>query len=148
MTRALQPAVLPIVCSSPAQKRFTRWMWGTGRLPGSAYDPRVKVVERTNIKNAAPDAIYAENDVLPDFCAMDLSFISITKVLGNIRKLMQPENIEIMALIKPQFEAGREFVGKNGVVRELSTHIEVTARLLILRGKIPVYLCKNYHIRL
>lgn len=88
-------------------------------------DPRVKVVERTNIKNCAPDAIYAENDVLPDFCAMDLSFISITKVLGNIRKLMQPENIEIMALIKPQFEAGREFVGKNGVVRELSTHIEV-----------------------
>lgn len=88
-------------------------------------DPRVKVVERTNIKNCAPDAIYAENDVLPDFCAMDLSFISITKVLENIRKLMQPENIEIMALIKPQFEAGREFVGKNGVVRELSTHIEV-----------------------
>lgn len=88
-------------------------------------DPRVKVVERTNIKNCAPDAIYAENDVLPDFCAMDLSFISITKVLENIKRLMKPENIEIMALIKPQFEAGREFVGKNGVVRELSTHIEV-----------------------
>ena len=88
-------------------------------------DERVKVVERTNIKNCAPDAIYAENDVLPDFCAMDLSFISITKVLENIKRLMKPENIEIMALIKPQFEAGREFVGKNGVVRELSTHIEV-----------------------
>lgn len=88
-------------------------------------DARVKVVERTNIKNCAPDAIFEQTEVLPDFCAMDLSFISITKVLDNIKKLMKPENIEIMALIKPQFEAGREFVGKNGVVRELSTHIEV-----------------------
>ena len=88
-------------------------------------DPRVKVVERTNIKNCAPAEIYDENDALPDFCAMDLSFISITKVLGNIKKLMKPENIEIMTLIKPQFEAGRKLVGKNGVVRELSTHVEV-----------------------
>lgn len=105
-------------------------------------DPRVKVVERTNIKNCAPDAIYAENDVLPDFCAMDLSFISITKVLENIKRLMKPENIEIMALIKPQFEAGREFVGKNGVVRELSTHIAVIRSVIEYAENIGLFVKK------
>lgn len=105
-------------------------------------DPRVKVVERTNIKNCAPEAVYGENDVLPDFCAMDLSFISITKVLENIKRLMKPENIEIMALIKPQFEAGREFVGKNGVVRELSTHIAVILSVIEYAENIGLFVKK------
>ena len=88
-------------------------------------DRRVKVVERTNIKNCDPSEIYAANDILPDFCAMDLSFISVTKVLENIKKLMNREHQEIVTLIKPQFEAGKELVGKNGVVREKSTHLKV-----------------------
>ncbi len=86
---------------------------------------KVKVVERTNIKNCEPSEIYDENDMLPDFCAMDLSFISITKVLENIIKLMDKQSIEIVSLIKPQFEAGKDLVGKNGVVREKSTHKKV-----------------------
>lgn len=88
-------------------------------------DERVKVVERTNIKNCKPSDVYAENELRPDFCAMDLSFISITKVLCNVKKLMNPEKQELVSLIKPQFEAGRELVGKNGVVREKSTHLKV-----------------------
>jgi 23S rRNA (cytidine1920-2'-O)/16S rRNA (cytidine1409-2'-O)-methyltransferase len=93
-------------------------------------DARVKVIERTNIRNCAKDEIYNENEELPDFCAMDLSFISITKVLENVKKLMADGNIEIVSLIKPQFEAGKEFVGKNGVVREKPTHIKVIEDIL------------------
>ncbi len=88
-------------------------------------DTRVKVVERTNIKNCDFSEIYTNTDILPDFCAMDLSFISITKVLDNIKKLMNPQKQEIVSLIKPQFEAGKELVGKNGVVRERNTHLKV-----------------------
>lgn len=88
-------------------------------------DNRVKTVERTNIKNCEPSEIYTEDDILPDFCAMDLSFISITKVLDNIKRLMNQDHQEIVSLIKPQFEAGKELVGKNGVVREKSTHLKV-----------------------
>lgn len=102
-------------------------------------DSRVKVVERTNIKNCDPSEIYDENDVLPDFCAMDLSFISITKVLDNIKKLMNPEKQEIVSLIKPQFEAGKELVGKNGVVREKSTHLKVIQDVIEYAESIGLY---------
>ena len=63
---------------------------------------QVKVIERTNIKNCDYSQIYDENDILPSFCAMDLSFISILKVLENIVKLTS-KDCEIVALIKPQF---------------------------------------------
>lgn len=86
---------------------------------------RVKVVERTNIKNCNLEDIYDLEDILPTFCAMDLSFISIIKVLENIKKLMDKEKKEIVALIKPQFEAGKEYVGKNGVVRDKRIHIKI-----------------------
>lgn len=88
-------------------------------------DERVKVVERVNIKNCSFDDVYNETDELPSFCAMDLSFISITKVLPNVRKLLRKKDIKIAALIKPQFEAGREQIGKNGVVRDKNVHLEV-----------------------
>lgn len=92
-------------------------------------DERVKTIERTNIKNCSLSEVYSDIDTSPecysDFCAMDLSFISITKVLENIKRLMNPEKQEIVSLIKPQFEAGKELVGKNGVVREKTTHSKV-----------------------
>lgn len=102
-------------------------------------DSRVKVVERTNIKNCEKSEIYGDNDILPDFCAMDLSFISITKVLDNIKLLMNPDKQEIVSLIKPQFEAGKELVGKNGVVREKSTHLKVINEVLDYAIKIGLY---------
>lgn len=83
-------------------------------------DERVVVMEKTNIKFVTPEDI---EDVI-DFASIDVSFISLTKVLLPVRNLLK-DGGEIAALIKPQFEAGREKVGKKGVVREKSVHIEV-----------------------
>lgn len=102
-------------------------------------DERVKVIERTNVKNCLPSEIYSENDELPDFCATDLSFISVKKVLPNIKTLMTPQNIEIVTLIKPQFEAGREEVGKNGVVRDKNVHIKIINDILEFASSIGLY---------
>lgn len=63
------------------------------------------------------------------FSSIDVSFISLTKVLLPIRNYLTDEG-QIVALIKPQFEAGREKVGKKGVVREKSTHIEVIHKVI------------------
>ena len=63
-----------------------------------------------------------------DFSSIDVSFISLTKVLEPIRNYLT-EDGQIVALIKPQFEAGREKVGKKGVVREKSTHYEVIEKV-------------------
>ena len=83
-------------------------------------DERVVCMEKTNIRYVTPEEI-------PDriqFASIDVSFISLTKVLGPVKELLT-EDGQIVCLIKPQFEAGREKVGKKGVVREKSTHLEV-----------------------
>lgn len=83
-------------------------------------DPRVVCMERTNVRYVTHDEIgeYA------DFASIDVSFISLRKVIPTVVSLLKDDG-EIMALIKPQFEAGREKVGKKGVVKEKSTHAEV-----------------------
>ena len=83
-------------------------------------DERVVCMEKTNIRYVRPEDIGEP----VDFSSIDVSFISLTKVLTPIRDYLKPDG-EIVALIKPQFEAGREKVGKKGVVREKSTHLEV-----------------------
>lgn len=83
-------------------------------------DPRVVCMEKTNIRYVTPEEL--EEPV--EFASIDVSFISLTKVLGPVKELLT-ENGQIVCLIKPQFEAGREKVGKKGVVREKSTHLEV-----------------------
>ena len=88
-------------------------------------DERVKVVEKVNVKSCTVEEVYAPEEEKAEFITMDLSFISITKVLENVLKLTREKNFEIVSLIKPQFEAGKEQVGKNGVVREKEIHIEV-----------------------
>ncbi|KAB0576541.1 23S rRNA (cytidine1920-2'-O)/16S rRNA (cytidine1409-2'-O)-methyltransferase [Fusobacterium naviforme] len=83
-------------------------------------DARVVCLEKTNIR-------YATREQVPDEIALssiDVSFISLSKVLPAVRKLLQTEG-EVVALIKPQFEAGREKVGKHGVVRDPEVHREV-----------------------
>lgn len=92
-------------------------------------DERVKTIERTNIKNCSLDDIYDKNEEKADLAVMDLSFISIKKVLKNIATLLT-ENYEMMALIKPQFEAGKEQIGKNGVVRDKNVHFEVINNII------------------
>ena len=83
-------------------------------------DPRVINLEKTNIryitKNEVPEEI--------GFASIDVSFISLSKVLPAVCPLMQ-EDAAVICLVKPQFEAGREKVGKKGVVRDPKTHTEV-----------------------
>lgn len=83
-------------------------------------DERVICMEKTNIRYVTPEDI---GDKI-EFSSIDVSFISLTKVLGPVKNLLS-ETGEIVCLIKPQFEAGREKVGKKGVVREKSVHLEV-----------------------
>ena len=88
-------------------------------------DARVVCMEKTNIRYVTPDQIA---DVL-QFASVDVSFISLTKVLGPAKALLAADG-QIVCLIKPQFEAGREKVGKKGVVREKSTHLEVIEKVI------------------
>lgn len=88
-------------------------------------DNRVKVIEKTNLKNCLFEDIYSKNDTIADLLVSDLSFISLTKVLANLKTLMNPTYHEMICLIKPQFEAGKENVEKGGVVRNPKVHKEV-----------------------
>ena len=88
-------------------------------------DPRVVCMEKTNIRYVTPADI---DDVL-DFASVDVSFISLTKVLIPARELLR-DGGEMFCLIKPQFEAGREKVGKKGVVRDKAVHEEVVERII------------------
>ena len=83
-------------------------------------DERVVSMEKTNIRYVTPEDI----GQLVEFVSIDVAFISLTKVLGPVYELMA-ENAEIVCLIKPQCEAGREKVGKKGVVRDKKVHEEV-----------------------
>ena len=104
-------------------------------------DPRVVCMEKTNIRYVTPDDIGEP----VDFSSIDVSFISLTKVLTPIRDYLR-DNGEIVALIKPQFEAGREKVGKKGVVREKSTHLEVIRKVMDYAMSIGFDLCAEGNI--
>lgn len=88
-------------------------------------DPRVVCMEKTNIRYVTPEDI---DDAL-DFASVDVSFISLTKVLGPARALLK-DNGQMVCLIKPQFEAGRKKVGKKGVVRDKAVHEEVINKVI------------------
>lgn len=88
-------------------------------------DERVVSMEKTNIKFVTPEDIA---DPI-DFVSVDVAFISLTKVLLPVRELMKPD-ARIICLIKPQFEAGREQVGKKGVVRDPAIHVQVIQNVI------------------
>lgn len=94
-------------------------------------DDRVVCMERTNIRYVVPEDIEEK----PSFVSIDVSFISLTKVLGPVRELMEKDG-EIVCLIKPQFEAGREKVGKKGVVRDPAVHEEVICKVMEFAAEI------------
>lgn len=99
---------------------------GRGQLDWKLrQDERVVCMEKTNIRYVKPEDLGEPID----FSSIDVSFISLSKVLGPIRDYLT-DNGQITALIKPQFEAGREKVGKKGVVRDKSTHIEVIENVI------------------
>ncbi len=99
---------------------------GYGQLAWSLRsDPRVVCMERTNVR-------YLTGEDIPeplDFGSVDVSFISLRLILPALRTLMKPEG-ELVCLIKPQFEAGKEKVGKKGVVRDRAVHREVLEQFL------------------
>ena len=88
-------------------------------------DPRVVCMEKTNFRFMTP----ADIQERPEFVSVDVSFISLTKILLPARELLAGEG-EMVCLIKPQFEAGREKVGKKGVVREPKIHEEVIRKII------------------
>ena len=94
---------------------------GYGQLAWSLRsDSRVTVMERTNARSLTPD-MFPES---MDMAVMDMSFISLRLVLPAVRSLLR-EGGQVVCLVKPQFEAGREKVGKKGVVRDPAVHREV-----------------------
>ena len=99
---------------------------GYGQLAWSLRsDPRVVCLERTNAR-------YLTHDQIPDelnFASVDVSFISLKLILPALRRLLRTDG-EAVCLVKPQFEAGREKVGKKGVVRDPAVHLEVLEHFL------------------
>lgn len=89
-------------------------------------DERVVVMERTNFRYSKPEDF---NVGLPDVSSIDVSFISLRLILPVLKTILKTGG-EVVALIKPQFEAGKELVGKNGVIREPKTHLLVLERML------------------
>jgi 23S rRNA (cytidine1920-2'-O)/16S rRNA (cytidine1409-2'-O)-methyltransferase len=94
-------------------------------------DPRVRVIERTNIRYFEPSVL----DQPADIAVVDVSFISITKIVDNLLLLLKPRS-EIVILVKPQFEAGKDLVGKQGVVKDAEVHKNILQDLTrYLRAK-------------
>ena len=90
-------------------------------------DPRVVCMEKTNFRYVTPGDL--DPDRMPDFASVDVSFISLSKILPPAHAIL-PAGGEMVCLIKPQFEAGREKVGKKGVVRDPQVHVEVIENVL------------------
>ena len=104
---------------------------GYGQLAWSLRnDGRVTVMERTNARNLTPDMFGQAMDL----AVMDMSFISLRLVLPAVKTLLAPAG-QVICLVKPQFEAGRELVGKKGVVRDPAVHRQVLEDTLAAAGE-------------
>ena len=105
---------------------------GYGQLAWSVRsDSRVIVMERTNIRYVTPEDLGEPLDL----SVVDVSFISLKLVLPVIRRLLKP-NGQVLCLIKPQFEAGKDLVGKKGVVRDPAVHRQVLEDIAALAGSL------------
>jgi 23S rRNA (cytidine1920-2'-O)/16S rRNA (cytidine1409-2'-O)-methyltransferase len=89
-------------------------------------DERVTVMERTNFRYVKPEDL---TEGLPQFATIDVSFISLKLILPVLKTVLVP-NGDVVALVKPQFEAGREQVGKKGIVRDKKVHEDVLKRMI------------------
>ena len=94
-------------------------------------DPRVVVMERTNVRYVTPEQLGEPLDL----SVIDVSFISLRIVLPVVKTFLKPEG-QVLCLIKPQFEAGKDKVGKKGVVRDPNTHMEVLENFVVLTKEI------------
>lgn len=93
-------------------------------------DNRVKTIEKTNLKICSKSDIYSENEPAADLLVSDMSFISLERVLPNLKTLLNPDFHEMICLIKPQFEAGKEYVEKGGVIKDKSVHKTVIEKVI------------------
>jgi 23S rRNA (cytidine1920-2'-O)/16S rRNA (cytidine1409-2'-O)-methyltransferase len=103
-------------------------------------DDRVIIRERTNIRHLQPEELYPEGAVLPDLGVVDVSFISLVKVLDAISNLVIAPR-EMVLLVKPQFEVGRDRIGKKGVVRDTDDQAETIEDVITC----AIGLGWNYH---
>ena len=99
-------------------------------------DERVVCMEKTNFRYMVREDI--QDDL--DFASVDVSFISLTKILGPAYNLLKTD-AQMVCLIKPQFEAGKEKVGKKGVVREPSVHREVIEMVMDYASALDLRFC-------
>jgi 23S rRNA (cytidine1920-2'-O)/16S rRNA (cytidine1409-2'-O)-methyltransferase len=103
---------------------------GYGQVAWSLrQDERLVLRERTNLRRLTPEDLYAPADPRPDFGVIDVSFISLTKVLPAFWALLVPPR-EAVLLVKPQFEVGRDRIGKKGVVRDPNDQAEAIITVL------------------
>jgi 23S rRNA (cytidine1920-2'-O)/16S rRNA (cytidine1409-2'-O)-methyltransferase len=103
---------------------------GYGQVAWSIrQDERVVLRERTNLRHLKAEELYRPDQPYPDLGVADVSFISLTKVLPALWQLLQAPR-EVLLLVKPQFEVGREKVGKKGVVRDVNVQAEAIAQVL------------------
>ena len=104
---------------------------GYGQLDWKIRNSKqVKTIEKTNLRTCSFEDIYNEDEEIADLLVSDLSFISLEKILPNLKSLMNPEFHEMICLIKPQFEAGKDLIEKGGVVRDKNVHIDVIYRII------------------
>ena len=83
---------------------------------------QVKTIEKTNLRTCSFEDIYSKDEPIADLLVSDLSFISLDKILPNLKTLMNSDFHEMICLIKPQFEAGKDFIEKGGVVRDKTVY--------------------------
>lgn len=99
-------------------------------------DPRVVVMERTNFRYMEPERL---TEGAPQVATIDVSFISLAHIFPNLSNILQDKGI-VIALIKPQFEAGRQQVGKKGIVKDPAIHRQVLVRVIKLAESNSFYL--------
>ena len=92
-------------------------------------DPRVVSMEQFNFRYAEPD----DFEATPSFSSIDVSFISLDLILPALHRILA-ENGQVVALVKPQFEAGREQIGKNGIIKDPKIHLAVLEKVVAFAG--------------
>lgn len=120
---------LPIVYYNKGQKKVYGVDVGYGQVAWKIrQDERLTLLERTNFRHLTPEKLY-QGETPADLGVMDLSFISLTKVLAKLWELLITPR-DVILLVKPQFEVGKEKVGKNGVVRDYRLQAEAINQVL------------------
>ena len=105
-------------------------------------DPRVVLKERTNLRHLTPDALYGPEDPWPDLAVADVSFIALALVLPALLALLQPQaSVDLLLLVKPQFEVGKGRVGKGGVVRDPVAHCDAIEGVITAASGLGLVAC-------